>query len=180
MFHGSHGPFRWIESSSHQLKEVLHLCPELVLHRHLVITAFDSGKMERIAGDSLRHWRVGSALYLPPAESIQELPQEVFSEWYTFSAPPPEQKLESFVNYGWFSLGPSLGGSGQPGTRWDLKRLQRIFWQQLESILPESYLAGGSSRMIFATQDQVSFTAVLHGLCTPLKARAAGAQSAAS
>lgn len=175
MFHGSHGPFRWVESPAHKTQDVLQLCPEAVLGKHLVIAAFDSSKITAVAKDSLRLWRVeGSALYVPPLADLLEVPYDVFNEWFIFTAVPGQRKLESFMASSWFSLGPCLSGNAARATQWEIKRTQRAFWQLMESANPESYLACGS-RLIFVTRNDGYFTNVLRRISTPHRSRSASA-----
>lgn len=175
MFHGSHGPFRWVESPVHKTQDVLQLCPEAVLGKHLVITAFDAGKITAVAEESLKAWRVeGSALHVPPLADLLEVPYDVFNEWFVFPTAPGQQKLESFMNSNWFTLGPCLSGNAERATQWEIKRTQRAFWQLLESANPESYLACGR-RLIFVTRNDAYFTAVLRRISVPPRARSASA-----
>lgn len=175
MFHGSHGSFRWVESPAHKAQDVLQLCPESVLGKYLVITAFDPGKITAMAQESLRAWRVeGSALYVPPSADLLEIPYDVFNEWFIFTAAPAQQKLESFMTSSWFTLGPCLSGNADRATQWEIKRAQRAFWQLLESANPESYLACGT-RLIFATRSVPYFSAVLRHISAPRRARSASA-----
>lgn len=175
MFHGFHGPFRWVESPAHKTQDVLQLCPEAVLGKYLVITAFDSGKIPAVEEESLRAWRVeGSALYVPPPADLLEIPYDVFNEWFVFTTPPAQQKLESFMSSNWFTLGPCLSGNADRATQWEIKRTQRAFWQLLESANPESYLACGN-RLIFVTRNDAFFTAVLRRISAPERARSASA-----
>jgi hypothetical protein len=175
MFHGSHGPFRWVESPAHKTQDVLQLCPEAVLGKHLVITAFDSTKITTVEQGPLRAWRVeGSALYVRPPADLLDIPYDVFNEWFVFTAAPAQQKLESFMSSNWFTLGPCLSGNADRATQWEIKRTQRAFWQLLESASPESYLACGN-RLIFVTRNDTFFTAVLRRISAPQRARSASA-----
>lgn len=170
MFHGAQGPFRWLESPSHKIQDVLQVCPELVTCKYLVVTSFDSSRMEPVPSERLKGWRVaGSALHVPPLQSLELIPRNVFNEWFVFPTPPSGQKLESFTSSG-LTLGPALAGSAQALSSWDLKRMQRNFWQQLQSESVETYLAG-VGRLIFATRDQACFTAVLRSFSSPAKVK---------
>jgi hypothetical protein len=175
MFHGSHGSFRWVESPLHKTQDVLQVCPEVVLGKHLVITAFDAGRITAVEQESLRTWRVeGSALYVPPPVDLLEVPYDAFSEWFIFEDVPGKQRLESFMGSSWFTLGPCLSGNADRATQWEIKRTQRAFWQVLESANPQSYLACGN-RLIFVTRNDPYFTAVLRRMSTPHRARSASA-----
>jgi hypothetical protein len=171
MFHGIHGEFRWLESAHHSIPEVLEKCPNLANGKGLVITAYAGGPPLPSEDDTQRGWRLkGSVLYLPNTETQEQIPREAFKEWYIFNSPPPEREFAVFANYDWFTLGPAIASKPQANSRWDLRRIQRIFWQVLESASPESYLACGN-RLIFATQNQAYFSCVLKGLSALAKVK---------
>jgi hypothetical protein len=171
MFHGVHGEFRWLESGAHKIEHVLKKCPELVNNKGLVVTAFASGPPLPSDEDTQRGWRLkGSVLYIPREESPSQVPLEVFKELYTFDGAPQEREFAVFVNYDWFTIGPALATNSQANSRWDLRRIQRIFWQLLETASPESYLACGK-RLIFVTRNPAYFSCVLKGLGAPPKAQ---------
>jgi len=164
MFHGFHGDFRWLESAAFGIQDVLRTCPHVAGDKGLVITAFASGPLLPSEEDVERGWRLkGSVLYIPKGESLEQVPQEVFKEWYVFNSAPPEREFAVFANYDWFTLGPAVASKPQANSRWDLRRTQRLFWQLLESAWPESYLAYGS-RLMFATRNPAYFSRVLNGL----------------
>jgi hypothetical protein len=175
MFHGVHGEFRWLESGAHRIEGVLQKCPELVSNKGLVITAFTSGPPLPSDEDLQRGWKLkGSVLYVPAQEPSSEVPLEVFKELYIFEETPIEQEFAVFVNYDWFTIGPAIATNTQANSRWDLRRIQRIFWQMLETAWPESYLACGK-RLIFVTRNPAYFSCVLRGLSAPHKARTTSA-----
>ncbi len=64
------------------------------------------------------------------------------------------------------------------GNAFDLKRIQRLFWQEIEQANPESYLARGN-RLKFVTQNSANFNLVLRGLSSLARLRAKTAQSLA-
>ena len=175
MFHGFHGEYRWVESAAHGILDVLVHCPVAIDSKGLVITAFVGGPPLPSDEDAQRGWRLkGSVLYIPETESPGRIPSEAFREWYIFDSAPPEREFAVFANYDWFTLGPAIATKAQANSRWDLRRIQRIFWQLLESSSPESYLACGS-RLIFVTRNPAYFSCVLKGLSARPNVRAAGA-----
>jgi hypothetical protein len=189
MFHGVHGDFRWLEASSHTLPDVVRVCPDAVAGKNLVITLFDSGPLEPTPLQIEQGWRVlDSAVYVPPVENPPTLPSGDCDEWYLFEPPakgdesasadrneptPESRDFEVFIAHKWFTLGPASSSKTQAKTRWDLKRLQHIFWQQMETLRPESYLACGH-RLIFVTRNADYFSRVLRGLSSEAKAQARG------
>lgn len=164
MFHGFQGEFRWLESVSHGIDDVLRVCPEVVIGKSWAVTAFDKEKLAVGLDDNLQSWQVsGSALLIPPVADLSQAPQNVFSEWYTFSGAVPQHKFHTFTRHHWFSLGPAAMGPSQANTSWDFKRMQRLFWQEMEAAAPESYISSGQ-RLIFASRNPAYFSAVLRGL----------------
>lgn len=175
MFHGVHGEFRWLESAAHSIQDVLGLCPELVTNKGMVVTSFDSGPLVPSDDELRRGWRLkGSVLHIPSVEAVPRIPHEIFDEWYIFPSAPPQREFAVFVNYDWFTLGPAIVSSAQSNSRWDLKRMQRLFWQLLETAAPESYLAC-RKRLIFATRNGAYFSTALRGLAAVQKARTGSA-----
>lgn len=169
MFHGVCGDFRWLEDSSHNITDVVRLCPEVVAEKNLVITLFDGGPMEPTPRQLKQGWRLlDSAVHVPAVEDPATLPTGSCDEWYVFSSAPAAQEFEVFVAYPWFTLGPASSIKAQPSTRWDLKKLQRIFWLEMETVAAESYLAC-SSRLIFVTRNTDYFSKVLRGLSASMK-----------
>lgn len=175
MFHGVHGEYRWVESAAHSILDVLVHCPDAINNKGLVITAFAGGPSLPSDEEAQRGWRLkGSVLYIPETESPGQIPGEEFKEWYIFESTPCEREFAVFANYDWFTLGPAVASKPQANSRWDLRRIQRIFWQLLESSSPESYLSCGS-RLIFVTRNPAYFSCVLKGLSARPGARAIGA-----
>jgi len=164
MFHGFQGEFRWIESVSHRIEDVLRVCPDVAIGKSWAVTAFDKEKLAAVLDDNLQSWQVsGSALLIPPVADLSQVPYNVFSEWYTFSGTVPQHKFHTFIRHHWFSLGPAAMGPSQDNTIWDFKRMQRLFWQEMEAAAPESYIAR-RERLIFATRNPAYFSIVLRGL----------------
>lgn len=109
MFHGFQGEFRWIESVSHKIEDVLRICPEVAIGKSWAVTAFDKEKLAAVLNDNLQSWQVsGSALLIPPLADLSQAPYNVFSEWYTFSGAVPQHKFHTFIRHHWFSLGRLL------------------------------------------------------------------------
>jgi hypothetical protein len=174
MFHGVHGEFRWLESGAHRIQDVLRTSPDVVNGKALVITTFASGPLLPGEDDLQRGWRLkGSVLYIPAGESQAHIPKDFFREWYIFPSTPPEREFAVFANYDWFTLGPAIASKPQANSRWDLRRIQRIFWQLMETAQPESYLAYGT-RLLFVTRNPAYFTCVLKALGVPPKSKTAG------
>lgn len=166
---GSRDGYDWLVSSN-TLDEVLQLCPEVVLGRYVAVTSFDSGPLllndeERAAG-----WEVHSGIaYSPKIQRVEMMPRDQFDEWYIFGdrvnlgqlVPSDRNVFESqmqqgqvhaFVNFGGFAL-----------HRPDVADLAPLFWEQLNWIHPESYLAEGDY-LIFVTANKDLFLALRDAL----------------
>ena len=72
---------------------------------------------------------------------VASIPYDQYDEWYIFITPTTFENYEVFVNYGGFSLHDS-----------EFEEMQERFWQQLEYIAPESFLAEGDN-LIYVTKD---------------------------
>jgi hypothetical protein len=164
MFHGFQGEYRWLESVSHDIDDVLRVCPDVAIGKSWAVTAFDQEKLKAVADENLQSWEVsGSALLIPPVADANQVPYGVFNEWYTFTGAVPQRRFHTFVRHAWFTLGPAAANRFQASTVWDFKRMQRLFWLEMETAAPESYIACGE-RLIFATRNPSYFSVVLRAL----------------
>jgi len=164
MFHGFQGEYRWLESVSHGIDDILRFCPDVAIGRSWAVTSFDQARLTSVAEENLQSCQVSlSALLIPPVEDLSQIPHGAFHEWYTFTGPVPQRKFHSFIRHDWFTLGPAAANRFQARTVWDFKRLQRLFWQEIEASSAESYIASGQ-RLVFVTRNPSYFSAVLRGL----------------
>lgn len=176
MFHGVQGEYRWLETSAHEIYDVLQVCPAVAANKNIVITSFDSSPLQPTSEEMQRGWRVsGRSVHIPVRDNLSAIPFEIFDEWYIFSAESPERDYRVFVKHDWFTLGPA---QALYGNAFDLKRMQRWFWQEIEQVRPESYLGRGS-RLKFVTRNPEHFNQVLRGLSSLAKLRARAAQAPA-
>lgn len=179
MFHGVHGDYRWLETPAHEIYDVLHVCPAVAANKHIVITSFGSGPLQPTPDEYQRGWRVnGRSVHIPVGENVSAIPFEIFDEWYIFSADSPQIDYKVFVKFDWFTLGPAQAVYAGSGSGFDLKRMQRWFWQELDRLQPETYLACGA-RLKFVTREPELFHRVLRGLTALGKFRARSAQAPA-
>ncbi len=164
MFHGFQVEYRWLESVSHGIDDVLRACPDVAIGKSWAVTAFDQEKLKAVADENLQSWQVsGSALLLPPVADMDHVPRNVFHEWYIFTSTVPQRTFHTFIRNDWFTLGPAAANRFQASTVWDFKRMQRLFWLEMETAAPESYIASGE-RLIFATRNPSYFSIVLRAL----------------
>jgi len=80
-----------------------------------------------------------------------------------FSSALPEKNFKRFLNYEWFTLSPAQVVYSRHNIAWDVKRMRRLFWHEMEQVDPESYLSHGN-RLMFVTRNSGLFSSVLRGL----------------
>ena len=167
---GSRGPYLWLTTELEMIP-FLRGCPQVVLGKYIVITSVDSGILRVGEEEKAKGWESrGEVGYSPRISSIEELPlrfliDEHYHEWLIFDAPadlgylfrgnvfiePLRQGMvAAFVNYR-IDLSKSDEAS---------KDLLNLFWDQLERIQPESYLADGDDFLTFASRDKDLFDRV--------------------
>ena len=179
MFHGVQGEYRWLETSAHEIYDVLQVCPAVAANRNIVITSFDSDPLQPTSEEMQRGWRVsGRSVHIPVGENVSSIPFEIFDEWYIFTGEAPERDYKVFVKHDWFTLGPAQALYSRSGNAFDLKRMQRWFWQEIEQVAPESYMGRGN-RLKFVTRNPEHFSQVLRGLSALAKLRAKQIQAPA-
>jgi hypothetical protein len=178
MFHGVQGEYRWLETSAHEVYDVLQVCPDVAANKNIVITSFDSGPLQPTSEEIERGWRVsGSAVYIPVGSNVSSIPFEIFDEWYIFHGEAPQRDYRVFVKHDWFTLGPAQAVYTRTGNAFDLRRMQRWFWQEMEQVSPETYLGRGA-RLKFVTRNPEYFHRVLRGLSALARMRARHAHQA--
>jgi hypothetical protein len=181
MFHGVQGEYRWLETAAHEIYDVLQVCPAVAANKNIVISSFDSDPLQPTSEEMQRGWRVcGRSVHIPVGDNVSAIPFEIFDEWYIFPSETesPERDYKVFVKHDWFTLGPAQALYSRSGNAFDLKRMQRWFWQELEQVNPESYLGRGT-RLKFVSRNPEYFNTVLRGLSTLARLRARAAQAPA-
>jgi hypothetical protein len=143
---GSQGLYEWLVTD--QEFDLLQFCPEVVLGKYIAITSIDSGPLVPTDKEKAAGWESrGQIAYSPQLESVESLPCAGWDEWYIFGSPTdlgtshlgenvfevPQERghVSVLVNYGFALHDP------------ELKDLATLFWQQIEWIRPESYIADG-------------------------------------
>ena len=160
---GTQSVYEWLVTD--QDIDLLRLCSEIVVGKYIAITSIDSGALVLNENKKAEGWASrGNIAYSPKVEHIESLPRDGYDEWYIFAdpaadlgsshlgenvfeAPQGQGHLNVFVNYGGFAL-----------DRPEVKDLASLFWQQIEWIHPESYIADGNylnfvsaNKTLFAT-----------------------------
>ena len=175
IFTGVHKQYEWLETE-HRLKEVVALCPQIVLGRYFAVTAVDSGEFRLSEANVSAGWKsAGRIAYSPLVESIAAVPEDCcgracgpFDEWYVYETPTQQGSLcmdnpfttemappnvFAFVNLGEFC--PS-----NP----EMQPITELFWKQIEWMQPQSYIADGNACLVFASRDKSLFAGVLDTL----------------
>ena len=141
---GSQGLYEWLVTD--QQFDLLQACPEVALGKYIAITSIDSSPLLPTDEEAAVGWKTrGEIAYSPKIQDIKGLPRAGWDEWYVFDnltdlgtshlednvfeVPQEHGHVSVFVNY-CFAL-------HQP----EMKDLAALFWQQIERIRPESYVA---------------------------------------
>jgi hypothetical protein len=159
---GSHGSYEWLVTD--QQFDLLEICPEVVLGKYLAITSIDSGELVPTEKELAAGWQSRRKIaYSPQIQTIGEVPRDEWDEWYIFDHPTdvgtshlqenifevPQGRghVSVFVNYGFALHKPAM------------ESLAALFWQQMEWIRPESYVAD-SNYLNFVTSNKALFAHV--------------------
>src|SRR5215467_264300 len=167
---GSEGQYEWLVTD--QQFDLLELCPEVVIGKYVAITSIDSGVLVPIDKETASGWQTrGKIAYSPKIQNVEDVPREGWDEWYifdnladlgtshlsenVFETPKEHGHVDVFVNY---RLALHLP---------EMKDLATPFWQQIELIRPESYVAD-NDYLNFVSANKALFTNV----CAAIKALA--------
>lgn len=160
---GSQGMYEWLVTDEDF--DLLHLCPEIVLRKYVAVTSIDSGEFVPTDQEKAAGWQSHALIaYSPRIQHVEEVPREGWDEWYIFNSPVDLgtshlhenifehplglKELGVFVNFGWgFAL-------DKPD-----KTLVNLFWQQMEWVKPESYVAD-SETLTFVSMNKALFASV--------------------
>lgn len=159
---GSQGDYEWLVTD--EKFDLLQLCPEVVLGKYVAVTSIDSSEFVPTEKETAAGWQShGKIAYSPKIRRADDLPREAWDEWYIFSDPAdlgksylqenvfqvPQGKghLSVFVNY-CFAL-------HQP----EMNSLVTLFWQQMEWVRPESYMAD-NDYLNFVSMNKALFASV--------------------
>jgi hypothetical protein len=165
---GEHAPYRWLTDEKHELATVVRLCPEIVIGKHVAITATDSGEPWLTDEQTGAGWyKRDKLLYTPRLSATSDLICGVcagFDEWYVFDE---SRELGTIIEGNPFDEQNGL----RPGRLIVFVNLylaihkedsvSMMFWRQLEWIKPQSYLSDGDRQVTFVTSDHPRFESVL-------------------
>jgi hypothetical protein len=162
LYTGRQGQYEWLASGGYDLHSLLQLCPEVFLDKYLAVTSFDSGSLVPNDAEKNAGWVSEEEIaYSPQIMSTENLPHDLYDEWYVFCQPRRlgslaprdknifeasihERQVHNFVNFGALHL-------HKP----DMKAIADLFWQQLSWIAPESYVADGECLAYVSSNEEL-------------------------
>jgi hypothetical protein len=139
------------------------------LGKYVAVTSLDSGPLFLSEEEKIAGWQSRNDIaYSPQVQLPDQLPHGGFDEWYVFDSPKDLGQLwrgnvfetpkaaghiADFVNFGDFA-------PHNP----EVQALLSLFWEQLERIQPESYVADGNAFLTFVSRDKQIFAAVCRAM----------------
>ncbi len=174
MILGKNGKWMWLTSKAACLKDVVELCPQLVIDRFVLITSYDSGYVtltdehlhagwQYTGGDAqIFEWRPvrdGQFALSPRVSNAAMLPIDMYDEWYVFYKPPVIHQLKIFVNAGFSPTSGKVGLAEETSSEY-YEEFETHFWQQLSELDPRAYVADNFN-LSFVTSDEILFEQVV-------------------
>lgn len=166
---GIHGSYQWLATGQYGLGDFLARCQMALLGKYVAVTSLDSGPLRLSEEEKSIGWQCRNEIaYSPQVQLPDQLPHGGFDEWYIFDSPKELGQLwrgnvfetpratghiAAFVNFGDFA-------PHNP----EVQALLSLFWDQLERIQPESYIADGNLFLTFASRDKQIFAVVCRAL----------------
>lgn len=161
---GTRDQFHWLLAYDYALSDILRACPDVVVGKHVAITAFDSGPIRGLSEkDRKAGWELRSEIaYSPQIATVEEFDSfydDSYDEWYVFGSPadlgsridqqtrnifqtpPANGEVVPFVNY--HDLG--LNSPEHP--------VASLFWQQMSWINPVVYLSDNQTWLTVVSAD---------------------------
>jgi hypothetical protein len=175
---GTHGEYFWLTSSyDHYSGTLAKLCPEIFIERFMVVTAIDSGTPSLKDGQKAAGWEERRGIvYSAVLSSVDDVFYQRdgydtagFDEWYFFETPPDLGELQTGNPFE-EATAPRPGRPkvfvGMPsatvhGTDPRCEIVRQMFWDQIDWIQPESYVADSSECLTFVTSNRELFELVL-------------------
>jgi hypothetical protein len=165
---GEHGEYQWL-TTKFEVDGLARLCPKIVLGKYLAVTSFDSGSLSLGDEGKANGWQSRNGIaYSPRIAAIAGLPPtDGFDEWYVFESPtdlgtlchtnpfdprPGPGQLHAYVNFNLVLHDDEADA------------VRDLFWEQMNWINPESFLAESSQYLSFATKNKDIFAAALESL----------------
>jgi hypothetical protein len=110
MDRGKKAGYYWLEKVTPSeewlsLENLLEVCPEFVLGKYLVVTAWDSGPLKLREEEFRKGWLKPDRFAINASiQSVNDIPYSGYDEWYIFSETPLLEPFKVFVNDWLFSL----------------------------------------------------------------------------
>ena len=162
---GSHGPYLWLTTAQYGLDDLIQLCPQTLSGKYVAVTSSDGGPLFLSDKEKQTGWQSRNAIaYSPQIQSPEGLPRAGFDEWYIFDSPKDlggvwhENIFEAPTTPGHFSVFVTYGYFTPHNSEDDA--LVVLFWNQLNQIQPQSYVADGNASLTFVTRDELLFATV--------------------
>jgi hypothetical protein len=167
---GQNGNYHWLAATCDvYMGTLLSLCPEAVLNRYLAVTSYDSGVSRLLSEEQVSAgWvRAGDVGYSPLITSVDSLRFQDdgpgyprYEEWYVF---PERRELGEVFHGNFFDFRP---GAGQIPVFVNMfafvlhdpaqnrHGILDIFWNQLPSVGPETFIADGEHCLTLVTRKE--------------------------
>jgi hypothetical protein len=173
---GSEGIYEWLVTDEDF--DLLQLCPDIVHGKYVAITSIDSGEFVPSDEETAAGWRTQSRIaYSPRITQVDQVPHEVWDEWYIFNNPVDLGTSHLGENIFEVQLGPQhLAVLVNYGFALDIDRsdetLVNLFWQQMKWIQPESYVSVliDNPLLTFVSMNKALFASVhlaVKSICLP-------------
>ncbi len=156
---GDRQGYRWLETWGYPLAvgQVVRECPEIVRGRRVVVTASDAGSLVLSETETRLGWTLQEGYAVSPViEDVEGLPStDLYDEWYVFDGVPPLGILDVYVTFT-----QSFFLSDKRATTENCKKLLESFWQQIQALRPQAYLACNENAFLFVCLDAELFERV--------------------
>jgi hypothetical protein len=173
---GSHGAYRWLTTGQHDLDSLLSYCPQALLGKYVAVTSLDSGPMVLTDAENHAGWSSRNEIvYSPQIQSTAECrtertPGDCSGSTNGTSLIP--------VDLGLLCHGNIFESALTPGRVWTfvnydagfalhdpkMANITSLFWQQLHSIRPESFIADSDAFLTFVSLNDDIFVAVCNAM----------------
>ena len=161
---GEYKEYYWIETHLISISDLIKHQPDLFLGKFLIISHFDGGIFKPNDKETKRNWKLIDGLTYTEFISKDTFDYAIcdnYDQWILMNQPTKIDKVDNFVNYGYFSLIDWTIKINDLTSEDDINfindysesRLQLLtrFWNQIEIIAPTNFISDGS-KMIFVSK----------------------------
>lgn len=140
----------WGNGCDASLRDLVPVCPAIVLGRRAVIASWDSGTYRPTSEDLAAGWQsIGQLAVSPRIEAVDALPLLHFEEYYLYDREPVLAPHRHFVNRCEFS--PLAEGDAET----------EAFWAQIAQHRPDHVAGAGSPALFLVTRDEALWRAAI-------------------